>query len=491
MLSAAAVSCDDDNDGPMSRMDLEGVSSELITSRMDGDTIIWSWPRLADGLAMEVDIRKDGQPYATKTVTSGWCKLGDVETNVPYNYIFRITDGTRHSDAIVKTLTRGGASSLRAITARQTEGEAGYEAVVTWEADLDASAFDVYATDGTRVIEETVEAGMNSYTVSDVEMDSQWNFTVRAVNNEGKSLPATASVKIGKTAVAFLSAYATPEELIEKGDDDEASAWLWFHAEYPNSRYLYAGDIQSADDLEPYRVLFYIRDVDNGNENTVWNQPAIIKQATPFIQEWYREGGNLLLWQHAVTYITDLGRMDRNLLQSNDRRITTGVGSYNTYMWYMAVQINPASHFCVDFSKHPLYNGVDVLASGRTKLITVKSTCWTEDHNCCFFNIPRKLTGIGDQNIECYNKLTTEYGIYPLAVWDSQIDWVSQLNVWEARQGNTEYKGTVLCMGNGGLEFSYKNNDGTPDISAYPRNNAYQSTILRMASNAIEYLKTR
>ena len=109
-----------------------------------------------------------------------------------------------------------------------------------------------------------------------------------------------------------------------------------------------------------------------------------------------------------------------------------------------------------------------------------------------FFNIPAALTGMNNQSSDTYKVLTEKYGIYPLATWDNeQMQFVSMLNVWEARQGNTDYKGTILCVGNGGLEFSHQNSDGTPDVEAYPKNNAYQGTVLRIAQNAIEYLKTR
>ena len=101
------------------------------------------------------------------------------------------------------------------------------------------------------------------------------------------------------------------------------------------------------------------------------------------------------------------------------------------------------------------------------------------------------LTGKGNQELSCYNEVTRTYGIYPLGVWDSQVSWISQLNVWEARQGNTDYKGTAICVGNGGCEFSMKNADGSADKNAYPKNNIYQGTILKMAKNALEYLKTR
>lgn len=298
----------------------------------------------------------------------------------------------------------------------------------------------------------------------------------------------TKEEQVETSSVAFLSSYPTPDEIVQKGDDDEASAWLWFHAEYPESSFLYAGNIHSTDDLANYRVLFYIRDLDAGTENSVWTQPTSIQQATPFITEWYRNGGNIVLWQHAVTYIADLGRMDKSLMLKADHRITIGKGSWNQGQWYMAVQLNPAGRFVKDFSSHPLYHGIDVRTAGGSKYITVKGPAWTEDHNCVFHNLPTTITGLDNQDPRCYEVLTKTYGIYPLAVWDSQINWISQLNVWEVRQGNTDFKGTILCIGNGGCEFSYKNADGTPDKSAYPRNSPFQANVLKMAKNAIEYL---
>ena len=298
----------------------------------------------------------------------------------------------------------------------------------------------------------------------------------------------TVEEKVNTDGVAFLSQYATPDDILQNGDDDEASAWLWFHQEYPQCPFLYAGNIHAASDLLPYRVLFYIRDLDAGSENDAWTQPSSIQQATPYIKEWYRNGGNMVLWQHAVTFITDLGRMDRDMMRNCDHRITIGKGSWNQGQWYMAVQLNPASRFIKDFSKHPLYNGLEIRSTGRSKFITVKGPAWTEDHNCVFHNLPAQLTGLGNQDPRCYEVLTDTYGIYPLAVWDSQIDWISQLNVWEARQGNTDFKGTILCVGNGGLEFSYKNADGTPDKSSFPRNSPFQSNVLKIAANAIGYL---
>lgn len=279
--------------------------------------------------------------------------------------------------------------------------------------------------------------------------------------------------------------------LIADGDDDEASAWLWLHEQYPTAQYLYFGDITSADILEPYRVLFWMRDLEDVTEAEVFAMPTVVENATPNVKQWYADGGNLLLWSHATVYVGTLGRLDMDMLKNNDRSIGAGIGGVNGDTWSMAVSLNPGSKFTKDHSMHPIYKGLTVTSNDRCKLIAFKDPGWTEDHNCLFFNIPSVLTGLGNQDEACYNTLTQVYGIYPLGTWDSQIDFVSQLNVWEAQQGNTEFKGTILCIGNGGCEFSMKNPDRTPDKSAHPKNNQYQDNVLTLAKNSLEYLKTR
>ncbi|MDE6289079.1 MAG: DUF4960 domain-containing protein, partial [Muribaculaceae bacterium] len=340
-------------------------------------------------------------------------------------------------------------------------------------------------------INTTLPGDAVSYMIPDVNYGEEWTVTLVAENNEGKSLPATTGLRIGKTTVGFLSVYPTPAELIENGDDDEASAWLWLHEEYPTAQYVYFGDITSATDLDPYRVLFWLRDLEDVDESVVFAMPEVVEAATPYVREWYAAGGSLLLWSHATVYAGHLGRLDLEMFQTNDRTIGTGVGGYNGDTWSMAVSLNPGGKFTKDHSSHPIYRGLEVTSNDRCKLIAFKGAGWTEDHNCLFFNIPSALTGLGNQDEACYNALTQIYGIYPLGTWDSQIDYVSQLNVWEAQQGNTEFKGTLLCIGNGGCEFSLKNDDGTPDKSAHPKNNPYQDNVLTLAKNSLEYLKTR
>ena len=440
---------------------------------------------------MQVTVYRNGTLSSSEIVNGNSFTQKDVPTNVPFEYVFKFTDGTNLSQGVLKSYTREGATSISGVQMSQIDKAGGYDALVEWERAADATNIKFIATNGKRTISETLAGTATSYIIPDVKTGDTWEVTLTAVNDKGTALSSRSSLRIGKTAIGFLSVYGTPEELIADGDDDEASAWLWLHETYPTAQFVYFGDVKSVSDVEPYRVLFWIRDLEGVGEDQVWSVPEVVEKATPVIREWYKQGGSLLLWSHATTYVGHLGRLNLDDMKANDHAIGTGGGGVNNDTWKMAVQLNPGSRFSKDHSTHPIYKGLEVETTDRTKLIAFKGPGWTEDHNCLFFNLPSLLTGIGNQEEACYTQLTQTFGIYPLGTWDSQIDWVSQMNVWEAQQGNTEFQGTVLCIGNGGCEFSMKNADGTPDKSAHPKNNIYQDNVLTLAKNSLEYLKTR
>ena len=470
---------------------LAPVQASSISGQLVGDDYVWSWPDL-QGKSMQVQVKNENILVISEVVNGNSFTHSTIDTNIPYTYIFKVTDGKNYSTGAVCYYTRPGATKISGLTMSQADNADGsYDAVVTWNTPADADQVILSATSGERKVTETLPASSTEYRISNVMDGEEWSVTVKAQNGAGASLPSSSSLLIGKTAIGFLSVYPTPDELIANGDDDEACAWLWLHSEYPSAQYVYFGDIKSSDDLNPYRVLFWMRDLEDVGEDVVFTMPEVVAEATPSVKEWYKNGGNLLLWSHATVYVGALGRIEMDMLRNNDRSIGTGVGGWNGDTWAMAVELHPGSKFKKDASSHPIFKGLDYETTDRTKLIKFKGPGWTEDHNCLFFNLPSVLTGIGNQEEACYNETVNTFGIIPLGTWDSQIDWVSQLNVWEAQQGNTEFKGTILCIGNGGCEFSLKNEDGSKDISAYPKNNIYQNNVLTLAKNCLEYLKTR
>ncbi len=456
-----------------------------------------TWPQSTEGAIMQVAVFKNGsQIQALTPCPANTFTLKNLETNQLYEFLFKYASDEALSKGVMTSFTRPGATAASDVKMEQIDiSDDEHNLQITWKASKDATSYllKLVNGDGSRVINETITG--TSYLLENVVMKERWEATVIAQNNEGKALPVEASCKIGGKIPAFLSEYATPEELVANGDDDEASAWLWFKENYPKGEYVYFGNINTVEDIEDYRVLFWLRDLETGNNDDIWNFSEIAKNAAPCIEQYVKNGGNLLLWSHAVPYIGTINRLPTSLLRGVGNAFGCGAGGFNGDVWKMGVCVNTGS-FYKDFSTHAIYEGLttEKLSDACPVGIAMKGAGWTEDHNCLFFDIPTTLTGIENTSEECYTILTNDYGIYPLGTWDSQAAWISQLNVWEAKgaelapEGFQKGCGTVLCIGNGGCEFSMKNEDGTPDKSALPKNNAYQSNVLKLAKNSIQYL---
>ena len=456
-----------------------------------------TWPQSPQGATMQVAVYKNGTQQQALTPCAGNSfTLKNLETNQLYEFLFKYAEDDVLSNGVMTSYTRKGATAPAEVKMDQVDiSDDVHNLQITWAASADATSYllKVVKNSADVVVNTTVNG--TSYLLEGVQMKDRFEATVIAQNNDGRALPVEASAKIGGKIPGFLSEYATPDELLANGDDDEASAWLWFHEAYPKGEYVYFGSISTVEDIQDYRMLFWLRDIETGNVDDIWNFTDVARNAAPCIEQYVKNGGNLLLWSHAVPYIGAINRLPTSLLRGVGNAFGCGAGGWNPDVWKMGVCVNTGS-FYKDFSSHAIYAGLptEKLNDNCPVGIAMKGAGWTEDHNCLFFDIPTTLTGLANNTEECYTSLTTDYGIYPLGTWDSQVSWVSQLNVWEAKgaekapEGFQKGAGTVLCIGNGGCEFSMKNEDGTPDKSANPKNNSCQPNILKLAKNSVDYL---
>lgn len=509
-LLAAVVftACQDRDLAGSGEMVLSAPDASTVTSGPSGtnnyDYTI-SWTPANNGADMYIAVYRDwGMQQELTRQDGNSFTLANIETGVEYEFLLKykkVIDGQEYlSPGTVIKYTRNGAQKVGDLAMKQVEMADGVtqNIDVTWTPSPDAVNYEVtYYKDANKQT-KTLDASAKGMTISDVKIKDTWTVEVVAVNAEGKSLPVVGSLLIGKTKFAFLSQYATPEKCVADGDDDEASAWLWFHENYPEGKFLYFGDIKSASDLDPYRMLFWMFDVETGNEADVWDLKGAetAKAAAPFVKAFIQDGGNLLLWQHAVAYVGYVERLDLQMMKDaggDGRSINCGPGGWNPDLWKMGAAFR-GDQGVVNFTSHPAFKGMKVETedSGR-RLVPCKGAGWTEDHNFCLAGIQGKLTGGEINTTACYEDLTKNHGIYPLGTWDGQWERLQQLNVWEAKaapkapNGYTQ-GGSIMCVGNGGFEFSMKNSDGTPDKSAKPKNNSEQDNILRFAKNCIDYL---
>ena len=500
LVICGLTACQDRDLPGSGQMQVASPDASSISGALSGENnydYTLTWPASSNGAVMNVAVYKNGtQQQALTPCPSGSFTLKNLETNQLYEFLFKYANDDAISNGVMTSYTRLGASTPSEVKMDQVDiTDDQHNLQISWAASTDATSYilKVVKNNTEEVVNTTVNG--TSYLLENVQMKDRFEATVIAQNNDGKALPVAASAKIGGKIPAFLSEYATPDELIANGDDDEASAWLWFQANYPKGEYVYFGNISTVDDIADYRMLFWLRDIETGNVDDIWNFSDVARNAAPCVEQYVKNGGNLLLWSHAVPYIGAINRLPTSLLRGVSNAFGCGAGGWNPDVWKMGVCLNTGS-FSKDFSSHPIYAGIptEKLSDNCFAAIAFKGAGWTEDHNCLFFDIPTNLTGLDNNTEECYNALTNDFGIYPLGTWDSQSSWVSQLNVWEAKgadkapEGFQKGAGTVLCIGNGGCEFSMKNEDGTPDKSAQPKNNSCQDNVLKLAKNSIEYL---
>lgn len=478
-------------------------------------TITWNAP--AKGYYMMYSVYQAGSQILGETVDKDClCTLTidrELETGDEYEVVFKYCttpDGSGPlSKGTVITYTRPGALKVKDLIVSQIEEETSLGVKnttrITWNPSPNAAHYDVKVD----VYSKKGEFKRNAFTGKvdakqtelnfESEYDERWIVEIISVNNDGISTTAKAERLIGKTKNAFLSLYPTEDALLSQGDDDEICAWKLLHKLYPDMRYLYLGTL-TAEDLDPLRMCFFIRDVESGRNEDVYAMPAPALAAAPVIGEWVKKGGNLCLWSHAVVYIGTIGRFPADQFAGGPDAIDCGPGGINNDLWKMAATTK-TNKFTIDHLDHPLFRGLRTEKRGDgVSLVPCKGAGWTENHNCCFYDRPTWWTELPNNEKACYEKLVDEFGVTPLGTWDNeQVGFVSQFNVWEAGpaknpnpkfEGNS-YEGTILCIANGGFEISMRNNDGTPNLNIEDPNNSEQDNINKAVLNAVEYLMSK
>ena len=89
---------------------LKAPDASQITGSLAGDDYVWSWP--AQEAKMRVITYRNGTISSDVTTEGSSYTHKNVPTNVPFEYVFKLTDGKNVSSGVVKQYTRPGAASI-------------------------------------------------------------------------------------------------------------------------------------------------------------------------------------------------------------------------------------------------------------------------------------------------------------------------------------------------------------------------------------------
>lgn len=276
--------------------------------------------------------------------------------------------------------------------------------------------------------------------------------------------------------VAFVSTFATLNDLQNSGDDDEFAAANWLVNTY-GGVFLPVSQIKdNTADLSDYKALWihFDRQSDETTINNEFAAAFLDADVKTAINDFYKAGGNLLLSIYATRYVVDLGRYDLAVELKG-----FGNGGNNPDVWYASPTWGTFVGAPEVFNKFtdPLYDGmtgVSYVTRGNGNIypiIPFLGAGWKEDHNYFWNPQPDKANNDKYKQIDFENVWSTN----SLATWAHVQDYFgSAVTRWNAKG---DFVGKAITIGIGSYEWNQ--NSGT---------NVYQSNIEQLTTNALDEL---
>ena len=283
-------------------------------------------------------------------------------------------------------------------------------------------------------------------------------------------------------AIAMIGAYKDYADLKENGDDDEKAAAKWFVdngvGQYYGVEELYNGTV----DLTKLAAMWIMIDREGASSvddfmknytggNYGFNNTTVKTKIAQFL----KDGGNLLLTNHANILLKEIGRYEKY-----PEVVGFGTGGNNNDVWDAGVVYGTWSTESVafDYSTDPLFANIEIVPASRPcgreyKVFHLLSEGWKEDHNCFwFFDLPENNDN-GDPTK--FSKLYSLYGVTLLAMWPHIEDYCGgAIARWDPKD---DFKGSCITIGFAAYEWNM--NVGT---------NSYQANIEQLTLNAIREL---
>ena len=251
-------------------------------------------------------------------------------------------------------------------------------------------------------------------------------------------------------------------------DDDMAASKAWFVKQYPYGEVLSLSE-SSNWNLSQFSVIWI--HIDRNGINSGWENlktDVFSDDVINALKDYYTNGGNLLLCNHATQLLVPFGRLDAGRAPNI---FGAGEGSSNADIWGVNANINRK----YDWRQHAIYEGLSTAGAGDHDIYPLIGSGNKEDHNCMW-----DLNQFGYKKEEKNNILwfEEENNAVILGTWQHVVDdavaGIIEFNPTESINGR--------CIAIGVAAYEWHQNDV---------DNTYQGNIEKMTQNAIEYLDAK
>lgn len=256
-------------------------------------------------------------------------------------------------------------------------------------------------------------------------------------------------------------------------DDDEQAALEWFKTTYSDG-IVYTPSTINDLSIDAVKALWI--PIDREGLIVGWkNLPLSTDEIINKLKDYVKNGGNLLLTNHATQLVVALERIPNAYAPTI---FVSGSGDNNPDTWGINAMIgcNPDFPNHYDRSSHAIYQGLEANDKQYTdhSFFPLIGSGWKENHNCMWdFNGIAGLEDNPNKLVDFENKTNSSV----IGTWQHVTDYACA-GVIEFKP-NGDFKGTILCNGIAAYEWK-QNNDVT---------NFYQDNIKRLTSNSLDYLK--
>lgn len=270
--------------------------------------------------------------------------------------------------------------------------------------------------------------------------------------------------------VAFLSSYSDLATLQANGDDDEAAAANWLVNTYGGT-FLPTASVTSIDALDDYDAIWVAIDRVGLQQGSV-NLPVEYTALFDILEDYSKNGGNLLLTNHATSIVAAIGRTTRQ-----PGIFGSGAGGDNGDIWGLNVIIGSGSvPYYADHRTHEFFDGIafeEGIPNTHCEIIPLVTNGYKEDHNCMWdlnsfgYTVPE-----GSNTVAMYE---AEADCEVLGTWQHVGDFCCAGMVDFHAQENGY--GRIVCVGVAAYEW-HQNVESNP----------YQANIEKMTENILNEL---